>query len=369
MSQSSSGGSSSGGSSGSSRSTTPTTRPRPRTTDPFRGPIFVTGQVMTELNRPVPEPVSVEMQCGMRTIQLIHTDMKGYFSFNLGSRGMQTNTDFSASNSSPTSLSSAMNTPIGRSRNSLSGCEVRIAVAGYHPINQPLTQLNGMGRYDMGTIRLTRIANGAGSGISVTSLLVPDDARKEYENALKDIEKNKQESALDHLEKAVGIYDKFAAAWNEIGKIHDAGEDAAKAEEAFSQAVAADPKYIPPILGLASLHLRAGDWQAALEAGEQAAALDADIPFANFVLAISNFNLSKFEASEKSALTLEKSAHESFPQVHALLAELSLQHEEYPEAADHMRKYLEEAPEGAFAEQMKDTLGQMEDEGVIAAKR
>src|ERR1700719_4739591 len=41
-------------------------------------PFFVNGRVLLD-GQPVPEPVSVGLSCGVRTVQVIHTDLKGNF--------------------------------------------------------------------------------------------------------------------------------------------------------------------------------------------------------------------------------------------------------------------------------------------------
>src|SRR3990170_1834546 len=107
-----------------------TTRPSTRTTEPFRGPTFITGRVISELGRPLSEPVSIELNCGMRSVQVIHTDLGGYFTFNLGT-GAQSNIDFSASNETPQSFTSNTAGLPNRFGNPLAGCEVRVSVAGF----------------------------------------------------------------------------------------------------------------------------------------------------------------------------------------------------------------------------------------------
>ena len=37
-----------------------------------------------DTGQPVPESVSVALGCGIRSLQVIHTDLKGYFQFTLG---------------------------------------------------------------------------------------------------------------------------------------------------------------------------------------------------------------------------------------------------------------------------------------------
>ena len=73
---------------------------------PSLSPIFVKGRILMETGEPVPEPVSVALQCGTRPLQVIQSDLKGYFEFTLGGGGgAQDNTDFSASNNAPSSSS------------------------------------------------------------------------------------------------------------------------------------------------------------------------------------------------------------------------------------------------------------------------
>jgi len=206
-----------GGSSGSrpGGSTGGTTQPPRQPTRPMdqpRGPSFVSGRVVMDSGRAASEPVTVELNCGMRPVQVIHTDLGGYFTFNLGT-GMQSNFDFSAANESPTSFGGGTRATAPQGfAGSLRGCELRLSVAGYHPINQIITQHMDMGRVEVGTLRLQRIAGASGSAISVSSLLVPDDARKEFERAVKDLQNKNQKSAREHLAKAIAKHEQYAAA-------------------------------------------------------------------------------------------------------------------------------------------------------------
>ena len=352
-------------SSGRPTSTSPTTpapgrgRQSSRTAeDQLRSPVFVAGRILNSTGQAIPEPVPVELNCGMRPLQVIQTDLGGYFTFNLTS-GMQSNIDFSASNQSPSSFAGPIRNASSGLRNSLTGCELRIAVPGYHPVTYTLTQHSDMGRIEVGDIRLGRIVGVKGSVVSVTSLLVPKDAREEFEDAVEEIQKNRPEKARPHLEKAIGIYDQYAAAWNELGRIHVRGGEKEKASEAFEKAIAADPDYIPPYLNLATMQLQEKQWEVAVQTAGTALELDPSVGFANFLYAVGNFNLNHLDVAEKSARAAEQAPHSNNAQVHALLAEIFLRKEAYPDAAVQMRTYLEESPEGQRADEMKKTLEEL----------
>ena len=312
-----------------------------------------------ETGKPTPEPVSIELNCGMRPLQAIHTDLGGYFTFSLGS-GVQSNMDFSASNENPMAQANSRQNLPGGAGGSLTGCELRVSVPGYHPLTYTLSQHPDMGRMEVGTLRLQRIAGIEGSAISVTSLLVPGNARKEYEKALKEVRGNHPDAARQHLEKAIAGYEKYAAAWNELGRIFNASHSTDKAREAFQKAIAADPQYTPPYLSLATLELESRNYQSAVETATKLLELDSSISFASFVQAVGDFNLNRLDEAEKSARQAEKGAQGNLPQVHALLADIFLQKQDYPHAASQMRTYLQESPNGPFAEQMRKDLEQIQ---------
>lgn len=316
--------------------------------------------------QPVPESISVTLGCGMQPLRVIYTDLKGYFQFTFGG-GPQGNVDFSASDAAPMSLSgNGMPSPdsgVNRSgdpQSMLTGCEVEVSVPGYQPVSRMITERADITGIDVGTLQLTRIAGVTGSSISVTSLMVPDNARKEFEKGEKDEHNRHPDSATQHLEKAVSDYDKYAAAWNDLGNIYSTDQKLDKSRQAFEKAIAADPHYIPPYLGLAELELENKEFEPAVETAGKALDLDPSIGMANFIQAIGNFNLNRLDAAEKSAEMTEKGPHQNMPDLHVLHAQIYLQKQDYPNAAAQIRAYLKEFPHGKYADQMKENLQKIE---------
>ena len=326
----------------------------------FETPLFVNGRILMDSGQPVPEPVSVALGCGIKALQVIHTDLKGNFRFTLGS-GAQSNMDFSASNDSPASttmngMPSPNGQPSGDPQNMLIGCDVRVSVPGYMPLSRTITDRADIGGIDMGTLHLTRMAGATGSSISVTSLQVPNGARKEFEKGDKDLRSNHFDSATQHLVKATAEYDKYATAWNELGNLYANAKESEKSQQAFEKAIAADPYYIPPYLGLAQLELQDQKFEMAVETAGKALALDASVGEANFIQAIGNLKLNRLDAAEISAQKAEKGPHQNMSDLHALHASILLQKQDYANAATQMRAYLKEFPQGRFADQMKKQL-------------
>lgn len=325
-----------------------------------QAPLYVNGRVLMETGQPVPEPVSVGLSCGMREVQVVHTDLKGYFQFTLGA-GPQSNIDTSASND--TSMGGfglpGGNSPFSASNNMM-GCELRVSVSGYEPLSKLMTSPADLGGIDAGTLLLRRRAGVVGSSISVTSLQVPDSARKEFDKGEKDARANHLPSAAQHMEKAVALYDKYAAAWNELGQIHTASHETEKARQAFEKAIAVDAQYIPPYVSLAALELQTEQYDSAADTAGKALALDPSIGSASYIQAAADFKLNRLDEAAKSAREAENEPHQNIPQVHVLLANIFLEKKDYGNAATQLRAYLKESPHGSFAAEAQQTLVQIE---------
>lgn len=336
-----------------------------------QSPIYVEGRVLTDTGQPPPQAVSVKLSCGMRTLQVIRTDLKGYFQFALG-QGTQANQDYSAADdAAPASIISGINVPGGYSGfgtgDSLTGCEMRISVPGYQPVMSTITDPVSLGTIDVGILELRRTTVMTGAAVSATSLLVPNNARKEFDQGVKDLQSNRLPQATQHLQRAVGTYDKYAAAWSELGKVYAADHQMEKARQSYEKAITADSKYAPPYIGLAAVKLQDQDYEGALETVEKAVQLDPAIlmGIAGYIQAIANFRLNRLDAAEHGALEAEKGPHQSTPQVHALLTDIYLRRQDSPNAAAQIRAYLKEAPQGPFAAELKQNLERIEKSAAI----
>jgi Tfp pilus assembly protein PilF len=359
----------SGGSGGSGGSNQPRPSRNPRPSDQFNSPVFLTGRLMTELNRPPDDPVTVELSCGMRTIQVIHTDLGGYFTFTIGgtNSNFQSNMDFSASNEGPQPLQQSLGRPLGQSANPLSGCELRIAHAGYMPITATVPTNTDMNRVEMGVLRLNRLGAGKAGVVSVTSMMVPKDAAREYDRAIKDLQEGKLALARPRLEKAVELYGRYAEAWNELGRVRLTEKNREKAREAFNMAITADAEFSVPYINLASMSVQDKQWKEAAEAAGKALTIDNQNPMSAFLFAIATYNLNDLDSAEKSALHANQLGEGKLAHVHSLLAEIYMVKEDFARAAEHARLYLQLAPTGPFAARMREGLSQIELAGVDTA--
>lgn len=212
----------------------------------------------------------------------------------------------------------------------------------------------------------------SGTMISVASLNVPKNASKEFEkgqkarqNGIKSKDKEdaqkKFDEALVHLTKAVELYPKYAAAYNEIGLIHRVNNRPDDAQKAFEHAINADPAWLISYLSLASLQMQANQPQQLLETSSKVLKLDPTLGPAHFFHSVANFTLGNYEAAEKSALEADKNEHGQVPQIHLVLARIYQGKGERSEASKHLKAYLRESPNAPNADKIKAEIESLKD--------
>ncbi len=351
---------------GAGRTTTPpptTTNPtNDRTQNPFdlqNRPIFLSGKVVMDDGTPPPEPVVIERVCNSVVRGEAYTDSKGRFSFQLGQNTAMIQ---EASSGSALDSGTGLGDPgrplqTGRSsndqrmptrNNDLIGCEIRASLPGFR---SDLVNLVGRRSFDnpeVGTIVLHRLGNVEGTSISATSLRAPKDARKAFEKGTEALRKSKIADAQKNLEKAVELYPQYASAWYELGRINEAQKDTGQARACYSQALAADAKFVKPYLRMALLSAAESNWQEVVDQTSRVMKLDSvDFPEAYYYNSVANFNLGKIDAAEASARHAEKMDTEHrIPKVRHVLGAILYGKRDYEGAAERLRDYLKYAPAG-----------------------
>jgi tetratricopeptide (TPR) repeat protein len=164
------------------------------------------------------------------------------------------------------------------------------------------------------------------------------------------------------FEKAVGIYDRYAVAWFELGRVQVQKHDEAGARRSFDQALVADPAYVSPYRILVQMDAKEKQWALVVEETGKLLALNpVSFPDAWFLNAVGHLFLRDLDAAEKSArqgLKLDEQHH--FPKFEYLLGMVLVDKHNYSEAADHMRRYIALATAPPDIEAGKKELAQIE---------
>ncbi|MEO8663132.1 MAG: tetratricopeptide repeat protein [Bryobacteraceae bacterium] len=336
----------------------------------FQRPIFLQGKVMLDDGNPPPEPILIERTCGGTARPEGYTDSKGRFSIELG-RNSQMYAD--ASTSSPSDmLSTGPNNNPGGGRmiteRDLMACELRASLVGYRSDIVQLAGRRTLDNPEVGTIILHRLANVEGYTISATTQMAPKDAKKAYEKGLDQMKKNKLAEAKVSLEKAVEGYPKYAVAWNELGRIHEADNNMEEARKAYAAAIAADSRFVKPYVQLSGIAMREKKWQDAVDTTNTLIKLDPyDFPSAYYYNAIANLNLQNIDAAEKSARECVKlDAGHTIPKANHVLGVVLANKHDYAGAAASMKAYLALVPDGRDGEFVRKQLADVEQS--LAAK-
>jgi TolA-binding protein len=345
-------------------------------------PLFLTGKVVMADGREPGEQVRVELICQGTVRRQEYASSNGTFSMELnqGSQGTLQPLDASISSTGYASLGGGFDAGLGgstglsqgisgqgRSQN-LSSCEVQAQLAGYQSDSITLGPRRALDNPDIGVIVLHRLDGRDGGMISLKTLAAPKDARKAYEKAGKELIKKKPNlsKATKELEKAVKIYEEFAAAWYMLGEVRMAQDNRSGASEAFEMAITADAEYTNPRVSLAFIALEEERWEDAVQSSEEALQISPNHIKAHYYNAVANSSLGNVDIAETSALKVHGSAEvQNFPLVHYVLGWIMSKRGDFDAAAVHYRTFMEVQPEARLAERLREQLTDWVEQGLI----
>jgi tetratricopeptide (TPR) repeat protein len=356
-----------------SRTTTPTPTNPQQSQQPERmqQPIFLSGRVMLEDGTPAGNVV-IERVCSGSPHSEGYTDSRGYFSIQLGAQNNAVLHDASEDMGGFGRPSSAGLGGFGGQTNASPNaafgdnryvdCEIRARMPGYRSQVVPLANRRPMDPPDVGVILLHNLAASEGSTVSAISLNAPKDAKKAYDKALNDMKKKKTDDAVKNLEKAVEAYPKYAAAWNDLGRVQASKGDVESARKSFQSAMDSDPKFVGPYLEMAIIGWKGEKWQEVADLTSKVIKLDSfDYPQAHFLNALSNYYLKNMDDAEKSAReAMRLDTRKQFLTSMRLLGVILATKQDYTGAAEQFKAYLAAAPQAQDAATVRTQLSQVE---------
>ena len=330
-------------------------------------PMYLSGKVVMEDGTPPPEPVVIQLLCKVNPRSVAYTDSKGFFNANITDRigngviADATDPYGAGSRSSTTAGGNSLGSSGAGSRDLL-GCSLEASLAGFRSTRIDIGMHQSLDNPNVGTLFLHRLANVEGLTISATSALAPKDAKKALEKARNEELKSKWSDAEKELRKAVTIYPKYAAAWLELGNVQQKQDERDAARESYNQALAADSKFVSPILELALMAAREQKWQETADRTDQLLRLNpVDFPQAWMYNALANYNLKKLEAAEKSAREgLSRDSAHHYPASSHVLGLVLAQKHDYSGSAQNLRDYLHYAPDAPDSAEVKKQLDEIE---------
>jgi tetratricopeptide (TPR) repeat protein len=162
--------------------------------------------------------------------------------------------------------------------------EVRVEAEGYQP-EQKFVHLPA---FDHATTVVEFRMQPTGSGGAIPPpghfLLAPA-AQKEVQQALKDLNSNKIDSAQKHLKNALKLAPGDAGVNYLMGLSYMRANQLGEASPYLEKAVSIDPKHVPALLALGTLHYRQGDYGEAVQVLKEAVVAAPDSWQAHWMLA------------------------------------------------------------------------------------
>jgi tetratricopeptide (TPR) repeat protein len=241
------------------------------------------------------------------------------------------------------------------------GCVVQAALPGFDSSAITIANRNMLDDPNIGTITLKREDTSAGAAVSSTTASAPKDATKAFEKARTELLDGKPDRAQKDLEKAVQVYPQFAEAWYQLGRIQEVSKKG-DAENSYTKAIAADPKFVLPYQQLAPMAAQAGKWKELVDYTSHELELNPrGNPQTWYYNALGNLKTGKMDVAETSAeKAFAMDPLHTAPNTEQLLAVILVGKRDYAGALKHLRSSLTYVPPGPNADVIKQQVAQLE---------
>lgn len=192
--------------------------------------------------------------------------------------------------------------------------------------------------------------------VPVLQLTIPERAKREYDEAEKQLGKRNREEALRCLQQAVRIAPQFAHAWNSLGVLAYQAQNYSEAERCFRQAIDAQPGMYEATVNLGGVLLNLKRADEALSYNKFAVLARPGDALANSQLGITYFQLKQMDQAEQylaAAKRLDPS-HFSHPQL--LLAQIYLLRGDKTAALAELKEFLTRFPDAHECAQVRSLI-------------
>jgi tetratricopeptide (TPR) repeat protein len=183
---------------------------------------------------------------------------------------------------------------------------------------------------------------------------IPRQAKKEFEEAMRDQKSPPCEKALPHLLKAVELYPRYGEAFTEMGRCYLLRNNPAAAEEAFKKAVQFTPEIYPSV-NLASFYVNQGRLDEAEDLITRLIRKNQTQGDLYGALARIYFAKGRIRDAEVAGLEAHARGHQS-ADVHLILAKIYEDQHNRSALMTQLTTYLDESPRGEKADQVRKQL-------------
>ncbi len=203
--------------------------------------------------------------------------------------------------------------------------------------------------------------------LSVRIVQIPPKARKEFESGKIRMEAQDVPASMQHFQKAIELYPKYAEAYQLLGVMHLQTGKLKDAEEELQKATEIEPNLSTAYFALGICRNEMAKYPDAEVALARGLELDPKSPDGHYHIAEAYWNLGRWQESEQhasKALTLKP----DMAPAHVLLGNSLLRKKDAPGALKEFKEYLRLEPQGLYAAGTRTAVERLE-KGLNAGKQ
>jgi|CZKR01.1.fsa_nt_gi tetratricopeptide (TPR) repeat protein len=198
------------------------------------------------------------------------------------------------------------------------------------------------------------------STVAAADMNIPESAAREFNKAIDLMKRQEWQKAIERLNRAVGIYPQYAAAWNNLGAAYARLGDRSHEQEALEKAVSLNDHLAPAFVSLAKLAIADRNMGRAENLLDKANS--ADPANAQMLTLLANVEL--LQQHYDQAIAACRKVHSLPGGSHAVvhyIAAHALEHENhFSDAVTEFQTFLKEEPTGERAEAVRKQLSSLQ---------
>jgi tetratricopeptide (TPR) repeat protein len=192
--------------------------------------------------------------------------------------------------------------------------------------------------------------------ISTADLNIPEKARKEFDKGNEAFAKGDLKKASEHYEKAIGIYPKYAMAYNNLGVAYMRFRDFANARDAWTKALDADPNLASANTNLARVKFLEHNYDQAIPLLQKALATRPDNSETLLLMSEAQLATEHFDQALLYARKVCSAPHEKY-EMARIVAGRALEAQSHPDQARvEYEVLIKEAPTSPEASEAQRSL-------------
>lgn len=197
--------------------------------------------------------------------------------------------------------------------------------------------------------------------ISAAALNIPAKAESEFDKGVSALKKQNLDEAQKRFTRAVEVYPRYAAAFNNLGVIAMQRGNPDEGKSFFQQAMNADDQYAPPYLNLAKSHIGGKQYPEAMQLLTKANSLDPNNVEVLALLTMLEYDSSQLSNALSHARKLHTMpGHERFAFAHYIAGKALEAQSQSQDALVEYRIFLKESPQGPTAVKVQASIDAIE---------